>query len=248
MSDITYDKHVVKIQRLFRKNKFKKNCMHLKNLKLDEKTKIYDIDEFKKYIEKKNIKLILKNFITSFSSFRNKKIMTTDEFCFVYLIYGYHSIIFTDGNKKEINNIIKLSNNIIDNINQINNNTNQKLYNNLFNFKIALNFYTSNNILSEYESHAIPHICKIDNIINKFYDNIKVYKIINPDFTDCLNKLVYEQAQYIQNIYKLGGQRGILYMIDNLKKKININDLDDKIKNKLKLFSPTEFFNLEHMK
>ena len=247
MSNGLYKKYVIKIQRLFRQKKFKKNCVQLKNLKLNEKTKKYDFNEFEKFIEKKNIKLILKNFVKNFSLLINQEIMTTDEFCFVYLVYGYHSIIFKDYNcQEDTRQIIDSSENIVKFLEEnrkFDNEANKKLYNNLFDFHTALSFYTSTNPNTGISPHEKFNICKIDNIINKFYDSVKACKMVEPIFDDCMNKLVLEQVEYIQDIYRLGGHRGILYMIYNLKKKIDVNNLNKKIKIKLKLFYPDEFID-----
>ena len=240
MSNELYNNgYITKIQKLFRKNKFKKNCTQLNNLNLNEKIKQYEFNEFKQYIQKKNIKLILKNFIKSYYLLINEEILTIDEFCFVYLIYGYHAVIFNNKKNKDITYIVDSSKNIVTFINNIVNydfKISKNLYNNLYNFYNAFNYYTSYNTIVDCNPKLENKICKIDNIINKFYDSFMIYKTIDATSNYNLDILIDEQLEYIYDIYKLDGHRGIVYLINNLRNNMDIDSLANKIKNKLNLY------------
>jgi hypothetical protein len=240
MSNELYNNgYITKIQKLFRKNKFKKICIQLNNLNLNEKIKQYEFNEFKQYIQKKNIKSILKKFIKSYYLLINEEIITIDEFCLVYLIYGYHTIIFNNKKNKEITYIIDSSKNIVAFINNIVDcdfKISKNLHNNLYNFHNAFNYYTSYNTITNCSPKLENKICKIDIIINKFYDSFMIYKTIYPTSNYNLDILIDEQLECIYDIYKLDGHRGIVYLINNLRNNIDLDSLAQKIKNKLNLY------------
>ena len=230
--DYISNTYIIKIQKKFRYKKLKKNYIELNKIELSKKTSIYNFKKFKKIIN--NNKIIINNFLESFSLYINKKMISFEDYCLLYYIYGY-SKKYKKNNYSEYIlylsiQIINLINNLdINNISLLNN-----LYNYLIDFRILINFFNFDSFILKYDSDTEKKMYKVDNIINNFYYNLLIYEITNNNIY--INKLVDEQYKYINNIYELTGLLGIHYLLYNLKKKIDINKLSIKIKNKISIY------------
>ena len=217
--------NIIKIQRIYRIKNIKKNYKKLQNLFLIQQIKKLNYNDFNNYIKQTNNFNIIHDFVKSLQLFFNKNIITTDNFIYLYLIFGYSNQIFANLNCIKVQKIIKSTNNIINKlhiINQLNTFNYFILYNILINYQTIINTY-----ICSTTKYNEQNICHIDKQINEFYECFSLQNILPT------NILLNEQISCIDNIYKACGDRGISYFVSNMSAKINIYNLDKIIINKI---------------
>lgn len=239
MENEIYNNCIIRIQRLFRKNRVRKSHNQLKNMDLIDTIKKMDYDEYIKYIHSEDIYKTLEKFITNVSSLICCKCVELEIFINIYLIYGYYDDIFTQIDNEQMLHMSKTLKNLaerivlyIQNMENFNYYKCKYLYNCIFDFNIQLGLYTLQYPLKLSNKCIESKIFSMDKIINEFYDSYIAHNYLhyndNVD-SESHSKICNIQKKCINNIYSVGGPYAITYMKNNLQNKIDFNTLDNNI-------------------